>query len=123
MNTALWIAQILAALAFGGAGFMKLTRPKSALYESGLKWVEDFSDAQVKLIGLLELLGAAGLILPWALNILPILTPVAAVGLVVIMLGAAYTHLRRGENPIIAVNAVLLALALFVAWGRFTGAA
>jgi uncharacterized membrane protein YphA (DoxX/SURF4 family) len=123
VNTALWIAQILLALAFGAAGFMKLTQPKSVAYERGLKWVEDFSQGQINLIGLAEVLGAIGLILPWALNVLPVLTPVAAVGLMIVMLGAAYTHLRRGETPMIAINAVLFALALFVAWGRFTGAA
>jgi uncharacterized membrane protein YphA (DoxX/SURF4 family) len=123
MNTALWIAQILLALAFIATGFLKLTQPKAVAYERGLKWVEDFSQGQINLIGVLEILGAIGLILPWALNILPVLTPVAAVALAIIMLGAAYTHLRRGENPMILVNLVLLALAVFVAWGRFTGAA
>lgn len=123
MNTALWIVQILLALAFGAAGFMKLAQPKSVAYERGLKWVEDFSDGQLKLIGLVEVLGAVGLILPWALSVLPVLTPIAAAGLAITMLGAAYTHLRRGENPMILVNLVLLALAAFVAWGRFTGAA
>jgi uncharacterized membrane protein YphA (DoxX/SURF4 family) len=123
VNTALWIAQILAALGFGAAGFMKLTQPKAVAYERGLKWVEDFSEGQLKLIGVLEILGAIGLILPWALNVLPVLTPVAAVGLMIVMLGAGYTHLRRGENPMIVLNAVLFVLAAFVAWGRFTGAA
>jgi uncharacterized membrane protein YphA (DoxX/SURF4 family) len=122
VNTALWIAQILLALAFIATGLLKLTQPKAVAYERGLKWVEDFSQSQINLIGILEILGAIGLILPWALNVLPVLTPVAAVGLMIVMLGAAYTHLRRGENAMIAANVVLFALALFVAWGRFTGA-
>ena len=123
VNTALWIAQILLALAFLATGFLKLMQPKSVAYERGLKWVEDFSQGQINLIGVVEILGAIGLILPWALNVLPVLTPVAAVGLAVTMLGAAYIHLRRGEMPLIIVNLVLFALAAFVAWGRFTGAA
>ena len=115
-------AFVLLALAFIATGLLKLTQPKAVAYERGLKWVEDFSQGQINLIGVVEILGAIGLILPWALNVLPILTPIAAVGLAIVMLGAAYTHLRRGENPMIIVNLVLFALALFVAWGRFTGA-
>ena len=121
MNIALWIAQILLALAFGMAGTLKLTQPKPKL-ATNMGWVDDFSDSQVKLIGLAELLGAVGLILPWALNIMPTLTPVAAVGLMITMMGAAYTHSRRGETSNIIPNLVLFALAAFVAWGRFTGA-
>jgi len=118
MNTALWIVQVLLALAFGLAGFMKLTQPKEKL-AANMKWVEDFSPTIVKAIGALELLGALGLILPALTGILPWLTPLAGVGLVLDMLGAAYTHLRRGENSVIIANGILLALAAFVAYGRF----
>ena len=118
MNTALWIVQILLALAFGLAGFMKLTQPKEKL-AANMKWVEDFSPNIVKAIGAVELLGALGLVLPALTGILPWLTPLAGVGLVLDMLGAAYTHFRRKENSVIPVNLVLLALAAFVAYGRF----
>jgi VIT1/CCC1 family predicted Fe2+/Mn2+ transporter len=64
-------------------------------------------------------LGAAGLILPAALDIVPVLVPIAATGLALLMLGAAVTHARRKESTNIVVNIVLLALAAFVAWGRF----
>lgn len=118
MNTALWIVQILLALAFGMAGIMKATQPKEKLAQQ-MKWVEDFAPNTVKGIGTLELLAAIGLVLPALTGILPILTPLAAVGLVLTMIGAALTHLRRKETPMIAINAVLLALAAFVAYGRF----
>lgn len=118
MNVALWIVQILLALAFGLAGFMKATRPKEQLGQQ-MKWVEDFSANTVKAIGVVEILAALGLVLPALTGILPILTPLAALGLVLDMIGAAYTHYRRGENQIIIANLVLLALAAFVAYGRF----
>lgn len=118
MNTALWIVQILAAIAFGMSGFMKVVQPKEKLL-TNMQWVEDFSPNIIKGIGVLEVLGALGLILPALTGILPVLTPIAGVGLVLVMLGAAYTHLRRGEMPMIAINLVLLALAAFVAYGRF----
>ncbi len=118
MNIALWIVQALLALAFGMAGMMKLTQPKEKL-AGQMGWVEEFASNTVKLIGGLELLGAVGLILPLLTGILPWLTPLAAVGLVLTMIGAILTHLRRGENQMVIVNAVLLLLAAFVAYGRF----
>jgi hypothetical protein len=98
---------------------MKLTRPKDKLAASGLAWTEDFSDGAVKGIGALEVLAAIGLILPAALGIAPVLTPLAALGLVATMIGAAAVHARRKEMQAIPVNVVLLLLAAFVAWGRF----
>lgn len=118
MNIALWIVQALLAVAFLGAGAMKLTQPKEKLVTS-LAWAESFSPTSIKLIGAAEILGALGLVLPALTWIAPVLTPLAAVGLAVVMVGAIVTHGRRGETPMIAVNAVLLALAVFVAWGRF----
>jgi len=118
MNIALWIVQALLALAFGMAGVMKLTQPRQKL-AAQMAWVEDFRANVVKLIGALELLGAIGLILPLLTGILPWLTPVAAMGLVLTMLGAMATHRRHHENQMLVVNAVLLLLAAFVAYGRF----
>ena len=118
MNIALWIVQGLLALVFGMTGMMKLTQPKQKL-AAQMGYVEDFSQGSVRLIGALELLGAIGLILPAVTGILPVLTPLAALGLVLTMIGAMLTHLRRKEYPMIAVNLVLLLLALFVAYGRF----
>ncbi len=120
MNVVLWILAGLLSVLFVGAGANKLTRPKEKLAASpGMAWTEDFSPGTLKAIGALELLAAAGLILPAALDIAPILVPVAAVGLSLLMLGAAATHARRGERANAVANVVLLAAAVVVAWGRF----
>ncbi len=119
MNIALWIVAGLLAAAFAAAGIMKLTQPKEKLAASGLGWTEDFSAGAVKALGALEVLAAVGLILPAALDILPVLVPLAALGLVLLMAGAVLTHARRKETPAIAINLVLLALAAVVVVGRF----
>ena len=118
MNIALWIAAGVLAAVFVSAGTLKLTRPKEKL-AANLAWVEDFSAGTVKFIGLMEVLGAIGLILPAALHIAPILTPLAATGLAITMVLAAVVHARRKEPQLIVVNAVLFALAAFVAIMRF----
>jgi uncharacterized membrane protein YphA (DoxX/SURF4 family) len=119
MNVVLWIIAGLLAAAFLAAGAMKLAQPKEKLAAAGMAWTEDFSPVMIKLIGGLEVLAAIGLILPAVLGIAPVLVPLAALGLVAIMIGAAITHVRRGETPMIGVNLVLLALAAVVVWGRF----
>jgi uncharacterized membrane protein YphA (DoxX/SURF4 family) len=119
METVIWIAQIVLAGMFMFAGLLKLTQPKEKLIDSGQAWVEDFEPTQIRGIAVLELLAAIGLILPAALDIVPVLTPIAASGLVLLMLGASATHVRRGELNILPINLVLLALALFVAIERF----
>ena len=115
----LWIIAGLMSAAFAGAKLMKLAQPKEKLASSGMAWTEDFSSGTVKLIGALEVAAAIGLILPAALGIAPILVPLAALGLVLLMIGAAVTHARRKETSNIAVNVVLLLLAAVVVWGRF----
>lgn len=121
MNLALWIVSSLAAVLFFIAGASKIAQPKEALAQRGMAYVEDFTSTQVKLIGTAEVLGAIGLILPHATGIAAVLTPLAALGLALLMVGAIITHLRRNERPVIAANLVLLALVLFVAVGRFAG--
>jgi uncharacterized membrane protein YphA (DoxX/SURF4 family) len=118
MNIFLWIVQIFLAAAFAMAGIVKTTQPKEKL-QGMLPWVEDFTANQVRAIGVIEFLAALGLILPAVTGIAPILTPLAAVGLAITMVGAAATHARRKEPSAIAVNVALFALAVFVAWGRF----
>jgi uncharacterized membrane protein YphA (DoxX/SURF4 family) len=118
MNIALWIAQALLALAFGMAGVMKISQPKEKL-AAQMSWVEDFEPNTIKLIGALELLAAIGLIAPLLTGILPWLTPLAAVGLVLTMIGAMLTHARRKENQGLIINGVLLLIAAFIAYGRF----
>lgn len=119
MNIVLWIITGLLAVAFLASGGMKLLRPKEQLVTSGMAAVENFPAGGIKTIGALEVLAAIGLILPAATHIAPILVPVAAVGLVALMIGAAVTHLRRKENQPVLINVVLLILAAVVAWGRF----
>ncbi|MFD8558494.1 DoxX family protein [Streptosporangium canum] len=118
MNVALWVVQGLLAAAFLLGGLLKATQPREKL-AGNMPWVQDFSDSQVKAIGAVEALAAVGLILPAVTGVLPVLTPLAAAGLVITMIVAAIVHARRGEYPGIAVNVVLLVLAAFVAWGRF----
>ena len=110
--------QILLALAFLAAGITKVTQPRQKLATS-MGWVEDFSDNGVRTIGALEVLGALGLLLPSLTGVATVLVPIAAVGLALLMVGAAATHRRRGELPMIGINAVLLVLAVVVAWARF----
>jgi uncharacterized membrane protein YphA (DoxX/SURF4 family) len=119
MNMALWIIAIVLAVAFAGSGLMKQFVPKDKLVTAGQGWAQDFSPTSIRLIGLAEILGAIGLVLPAAVHIAPILVPLAAVGLALVMVGAAVVHARRNEPMNIAVNVVLIALAVFVAWGRF----
>ncbi|MGB8211012.1 MAG: DoxX family protein [Mycobacterium sp.] len=115
MNLALWIVAIVLAATFAGSGLMKLLVPKDKLVNSGQGWAQDYTPTNIRLIGFVELLGAAGLILPAVTHIAPILVPLAAIGLVLVMVGAAMVHARRKEAMNIGVNAVLLALAVFVA--------
>jgi hypothetical protein len=120
MNTVVWIAQGLLAVAMLGAGGMKLSKSKAELQASGsMDWTEDFPEGQIKGIGTLEVLAAVGLILPALLDVAPVLVAIAAVGVVLLMLGAAATHLRRGERQMVPVNLVIAAIALFIAIMRF----
>jgi uncharacterized membrane protein YphA (DoxX/SURF4 family) len=119
MNLALWIVAIVLATGFAASGLMKLLVPKEKLVSSGQGWAQDVTPTNIRLIGVVEVLGAAGLILPAVTHIAPILVPLAAIGLAFVMVGAAVVHARRKETMNIGVNAVLLALAVFVAWGRF----
>ena len=118
MNIFLWIVQALLAAMFLMSGLMKSSQPKEKLVER-LPWVADFSSPTVRFIGAVELAGAVGLILPAATGIAPVLTPLAATGLAIVMILAATTHARRKEPSAIGFNAVLLILAVMVAWGRF----
>ena len=121
MNLTLWIVTGLLAVAYLIGGAVKLIMPKEkiAAKTSGASWVEDFSAGSVKAIGALEVLAAVGLVLPAALGIVPVLVPLAALGLVMIMVGAVITRIRRHEVKFMVGDLVYLALAGFVVWGRF----
>lgn len=120
MNLALWIVAGLLAAAYLAGGIAKLIVPKEkwATFPGG-GWANDFSAGTVKAIGTLEGLAAVGLVLPAALDIAPVLVPLAAVGLALIMAGATITRIRRHEIKFMLGDLVYLALAGFVAWGRF----
>lgn len=117
MDIALWIASGLLALAYIFAGATKALRPKDKL--TNLPWTEDYSAGTVKFIGVAEFLGGLGLILPWLTGIAPVLTPIAAVGLVIVQALAIGAHVRRREFSVIPMNVVLLLIALFIAVFRF----
>lgn len=122
MNIALWIVQGLLALVYLAAGGLKIVRPREQLVASGnFDWMKDSSDIGVKAVGLVEILGALGVILPWLIGIASILTPVAAIGLVAVQIGALRVHLVRNERQPLPINLILLLLAVFVAVGRFFG--
>lgn len=116
MNLTLWILQGLLAVAMGGAGTFKLVTPHPKLAEK-MTWAQTWPPARVKLLGLAQVAGAAGLIAPWATGIAPVLTPIAASCLLVLMLGAIKTHVDRKE-PLVG-PAVLSTLLLVVPLGRF----
>ena len=119
MNLALWIVAIVLAVVFAASGLMKQFVPKDKLVTSGQGWAQDVSPNNIRLIGLAEILGAIGLVMPAAMHIAPILVPLAAVGLALLMAGAVAVHARRKEPVNVVVNLVLIALAVVVAWGRF----
>jgi hypothetical protein len=119
MNIALWVVAGLLAALFAASGAAKLAKTKEQLVASGQAALGDFRPGAVKAVGTLELLGAAGLILPAAFGTAPVLAAFAALGLALLMAGAAVVHSRRGEAKGVAVSAFLLVAAAVVAWGRF----
>lgn len=117
MEIALWIVSGLLAAAYVFAGATKALRPKEKL--TNLPWTEEYSAGTVKFIGIAEVLGGIGVILPWLTGIAPVLTPIAASGLVLVQVLAIAHHLRHHEAKVVPMNLVLLLAALFVAFFRF----
>lgn len=117
LHVGLWATQVALALAFGAAGAMKLFTPMDEL-ASTLSWVGESPATVVRFIGAAELAGAIGLVLPWALNVRPRLTPAAAWALCGVMALASVHHLARGEVAMLVPPFVLGGLSVFVAWGR-----
>ena len=118
LRIALWSAQIALAIVFALAGWMKVSTPAAEL----AKMAPGFPLALLRFIGIAELAGAIGIILPALTRIAPVLTPLASSGFVIVMASAAILHLVHGQFGELAVVIVLGALAYFVAWGRFKGA-
>jgi putative oxidoreductase len=117
MNIALWVAQVLLALAFLAAGVPKAIQPIPTLAKR-ITWAQDVPESFVRFIGVAEILGALGLILPALTGALPWLTVAAAIGLAIVMVAAIIFHILRGETNRIAFNIVFLLLLLFVTYGR-----
>jgi uncharacterized membrane protein YphA (DoxX/SURF4 family) len=118
VNIFLWIVAGVLAAMFLLAGLMKIAVPKEKLL-SIMEWSETWSNSRLRALGAVEVLGAIGLILPRALNIAPVLTPIAAVGCAIVMTGAAITHARMKDYKGLGMPVVLLILAVIVAAGRF----
>jgi uncharacterized membrane protein YphA (DoxX/SURF4 family) len=118
LKIGLWVVQVLLALFFLMAGFNHGIRPIAEAAKTS-PWIMGIPAGLARFIGFAELAGAAGLILPAALRIKPLLTPLAAVGLAIIMALAVPFHVMRGEANVIGMHLVVVALSAFVAWGRF----
>lgn len=118
-NVGLWVVQVLLAVVYLMAGGMKLTQPMDGLAAMGMSYATDLPEALTRFVGAMEVLGAIGLILPALTRILPWLTTLAAAGLSLVQVAAIVLHATRGETAVtLPANLVLLALALFVVWGR-----
>lgn len=117
MHISLWGVQVLLAAMFIISGFMKASMPVEKL-SAMLPWANSVPVALIKFIGLSELLGGLGLILPSLLRIKPILTIWAGMGLATIMLLAIPFHITRDETSMIGMNAIFMLLSIFVSWGR-----
>lgn len=115
MNLAIWIVQGLLAVMMLAAGMFKVVTPREKLSEK-FRWAKTWTDGNVKLLGLAEVLGAAGLVLPGLLHVLPVLTPIAGICLAILMVGAVKVHVDLKEPTTPAVAPLLL--AIFVAVGR-----
>lgn len=118
MNIVLWVLAGLLAVAFFASGLSKVVGDRQQMI-SKTPYVEDFPQGAVRLIGVVEVLGALGLVLPAIFGVAPTLVPLAAIGLAAVMVGAVVVHLRRGEGLAAAAPALVLAvLSALVAWGR-----
>ena len=117
LRIGLWAAQIVLALAFVGIGLMKLTTPIPDL-AAMMKWAGEYPPAIVRFMGLIDLLGGIGVLLPTLTRILPRLSVLAALGCTVLQVLAIGFHVSRGEFQALPLNALLIALSVFVLWGR-----
>ncbi len=117
LHIILWIAQGLLAIMFITVGLMKASQPIEALAKS-LPWVTSTPSELVRFIGISEFFGGLGLLVPSIFRFKPILTVWAALGLALVMVFAVIFHITRSEFSAIGINIVLIAIFLFIAWGR-----
>ncbi|WP_276369678.1 DoxX family protein [Chryseolinea sp. H1M3-3] len=118
MNTILWIAQSLLAAMFTSGGLLKIFVPKEKMIAKQ-PFVQDYSSIQIRLIGLAEILGAIGIIVPFATGIMPILTPIAAMGLCTIMILAIRIHVQTKETAKVVIIVAMVIITSFIAYARF----
>lgn len=122
MDITLWIIAVVLAASYvaGGTSLLLLSRDRYRSLGASQHWVDDFGDGHLKAIGIIKLTGAVGLVLPAAVGIAPVCTPLAACGLALFMAGAATTRFRRNEWLAMAGDVAFIAMFAFLAWGRFT---
>mgnify|MGYP006266102995 CR=1 FL=1 len=119
MNFVKWTVQILLIIAFAGSGIVKLITPhQEMISDPNMAWASEFSATQVKIIAVLEILGAIGLVLPYIVKKFKFFVPLAGIGLAATMTGAAILHLTRGEFTATLPNIILFTMAIFVAFWR-----
>ncbi|GAB4002033.1 DoxX family protein [Spirosoma daeguense] len=118
VHIALWVAQVVLAVSLIWAAWMKLVQPVDQLANMW-PWAGQVPVALVKFAGIVDLLGALGLVLPAPLRIQPKLTPITAICVIILMVCASVFHILRGEALVIGVNIVFALMAAFIAWGRF----
>lgn len=121
MNVILWLAQGYLAFVFFRIGLRKITWPIVTL-QKRVAWVEDYSSRFVRAIGIVEVTASLGLILPGLVHVLPVITPITALGLCVLMILGARLHIRRKEYvDALRHEPLIFLVASFIAWGRFMG--
>ncbi len=119
MNTAIFVIQIFLIVGFAVGGLAQLTVPYSNYAKFPFQaWANDFQPWHIKLIGLLKVVAATGIVAALFLPALRLIAPLAAIGLALVMAGAMATHLRREEYPHMLGNLVYLGMALFLAYGK-----
>lgn len=119
MNVALWIVTAILIAVFASSAIVKGTQSRERAVEMGMTGVVDVSHGVMRLAAISEAVGILGLVVPYATGVMPILTPLAALGLGLIMILAARIHLGLKEPWTATGNLALLAMCLFVAWGRW----
>lgn len=121
MNATLWTVTAIAALAYsvGGASLLLMSRQRYRALATSQQWVDDFGDGHLTAIAVIKLIGAAGVVLPVATGVAPVLTPIAACGLALFMAGAATTRFRRREWLAMVGDTVFLLVFVVLAWGWF----
>lgn len=118
MNTTLWITQAFLAVVFLYSGWAKSTRSAAQLVVMGQTGVEHLPTPLIRFIGISEVVGVVGLLVPWYTQVMPVLTPIAAFCLGLIMIPASVIHYRRHEYPAVGLNILIFLLCGFVVYGR-----